>query len=166
MAGHGSDPTSLITRINVTPIIDVALVLVIILLVTAPIITVSELPVNLPEARSRGAEDERNLSISLGVHGELAVDPEPVERKDLQRVLRERLSRPENADVLVVVRADAGAPYSLVGEILAEAQSAGATRLAIATRQAVTPPARNGRDRSVQPVVPVAVPVVPSEAKP
>ena len=44
--------TDLITKVNVTPIIDVALVLVIILLVTAPMMSVSDLPVRLPEART------------------------------------------------------------------------------------------------------------------
>ena len=45
-----------ITRVNVTPIIDVALVLVIILLVTAPMLSVADLPVNLPAAHTREAE--------------------------------------------------------------------------------------------------------------
>ena len=49
--------TDLITKVNVTPIIDVALVLVIILLVTAPMMSVSYLPVRLPESRTREAED-------------------------------------------------------------------------------------------------------------
>ena len=45
----------MITKINVTPIIDVALVLVIILLVTAPMLSIADLPVDLPQARTREA---------------------------------------------------------------------------------------------------------------
>jgi len=135
MHTQGSGPTSLITKVNVTPIIDVALVLVIILLVTAPIITVSDLPVRLPEAHSRGVEDERNVSITLSMDGELAIDKDPVAAGDLQRKLRQKLAQPENADVLVVVRADADAEYTRVGALLEEARRAGAKRLAIATRQ-------------------------------
>ena len=131
-----SRPHTLITKVNVVPIIDVCLVLVIILLVTAPMITMSELPVNLPAARSRSADDERNLSITLGSNGELAIDRDNIPAGDFERVLRERLALPENADVLVVVRADSGAAYTQVGEILAQARAAGAGRLAIATRQA------------------------------
>ena len=97
MVARSSSSTQLITRVNVTPIIDVALVLVIILLVTAPMLTVSDLPVNLPQARSRRAEDQRNLSITLGAGGELAVDRERVRESDLQRTLRAQLARPENA---------------------------------------------------------------------
>ena len=52
-----------ITRVNVTPIIDVALVLVIILMVTAPMMAVSNLPVDLPQARTREAEREDRKSV-------------------------------------------------------------------------------------------------------
>ncbi len=141
----GNSPQQIIARINVTPIIDVALVLVIILLVTAPMLTVADLPVNLPQARSRGAEDERNLSITLTASGETAVDRDLVEPKSLPQILRARLSDPANADILVVVRADAGVPYELVGQVLEEARAAGATRIAIATRQLVIPDAEAAR---------------------
>ena len=52
--------TPCMVKINVTPIIDVALVLVIILLVTAPILSVADLDIQLPTAHTRGAEDERS----------------------------------------------------------------------------------------------------------
>ena len=126
---------TLITKVNVTPIIDVALVLVIILLVTAPMLAVSDLPVNLPQAQTRESEDERNLSITLSSAGELALDETRVERQALTAAVRERLAPRGNETVLVVVRADADAPYSVVRELLNDARAAGARRLAIATRQ-------------------------------
>lgn len=130
----------LITRINVTPIIDVALVLVIILLVTAPMLSVADLPVDLPTAHTREAEDERNVSITLSSGGHVAVDDEVVTRSQLRSKLAERLRQPGNEGVLVVVRADSGAPYSAVRELLADARAAGAKRLAIATRQSTEVP--------------------------
>src|SRR5262245_23886045 len=93
-----------ITKINVTPIIDVALVLVIILLVTAPMLSVADLPVDLPAAYTRDSEDERNVSITLGLNGEVAVDRDVVAPADLERVLAARLAQPGQSDVLVVVR--------------------------------------------------------------
>jgi biopolymer transport protein ExbD len=143
-------PSTLITKVNVVPIIDVSLVLVIILLVTAPMMTMSDLPVNLPAARSRQVEDERNLSITLSAAGELAIDRDEIANSDLERALRERLTLPENAGVLVVVRADSGAPYTRVGEILERARAAGATRLAIATRQDTSPGSRAHLPEAVQ----------------
>jgi biopolymer transport protein TolR len=127
----------IITRINVTPIIDVALVLVIILLVTAPLLSVADLPVDLPQARTREAEDERNVSITLGSNGALALDDRVLSMDALRGALGARLAEPGNADVLVVVRADSGAPYASVRLLLEEARAAGAKRLAIATRQKV-----------------------------
>jgi biopolymer transport protein TolR len=128
-------PHYVITKVNVTPIIDVALVLVIILLVTAPMLSVADLPVDLPQARTREAEDERNVSITLSSTGRLAVDDKIVTSEELDRYLRSKLSQKENENVLVVVRADSGAPYSAVRRLLNQAKADGATRLAIATRQ-------------------------------
>jgi len=129
--------TQLITRVNVTPIIDVALVLVIILLVTAPLLSVADLPVDLPQARTREAENQRNVSVTLGANGQLAVDDEVIPADSLRDRLSLRLAEPGNKDVLVVIRADSGAPYLAVRGLLNDARAAGAKRLAIATRQKV-----------------------------
>ena len=132
--------TEPITKINVTPIIDVALVLVIILLVTAPMMSNSDLPVNLPQAATREAEDEKNVSITLGSDGRLAVDrKEVMNEEQLKAEIAERLARPGGDGMLVVARADTGAPYARVRGILDDARAAGAKRLAIATRQRVEP---------------------------
>jgi biopolymer transport protein ExbD len=128
-------PHFMITKVNVVPIIDVSLVLVIILLVTAPLMSVADLPVDLPQARTREAEDERNVSVTLATNGRLAVDDREIHPQELVAVLRGKLAERGNDEVLVVVRADSGAPYEAVREILTQAKSAGATRIAIATRQ-------------------------------
>ena len=127
--------TAPITRINVTPIIDVSLVMVIILLVTAPLLTVADLPIELPAAHTREAEDERNLSITVSAQGELALDEELVTWGTLDSALRGRLAEPQMKDVLVVVRVDSSRPFAEVRQTLDVARSAGARRLAIATRQ-------------------------------
>ena len=128
-----------ITKVNVTPIIDVALVLVIILLVTAPMLSVADLPVDLPQAKTREAEDERNLSVTLAQDGSMAVDNELVPTGGLGVVLARRLAEPGNQDVLVIVRADSNVPYGSIKDVLDQARTAGAARLAIATRQKTEP---------------------------
>ena len=125
----------MITKVNVTPIIDVALVLVIILLVTAPMMSVADLPVDLPTARTREAEDERNVSITISSNGQYAVDETTVLPERLRETLEKRLAEPGNTGVLVVVRADTGVPFMTVRHTLEDARAAGAQRLAIATRQ-------------------------------
>jgi len=133
---RATPPPEMITKVNVTPIIDVALVLVIILIVTAPLLSAADLPVNLPEARTREAEDQRNVSVTLGSDGALAVDDRLVTFAELGSAIAARLTD-EGTDVLVVVRADSNAPYAQVRAVLDEARGAGAKRLAIATRQKV-----------------------------
>jgi biopolymer transport protein ExbD len=135
-----ADPDeALITKVNVTPIIDVALVLVIILLVTAPMMSVADLPVDLPTAHTREAEDERNLSITMAADGQLALDETPLAEAQLPGALAAKLAEKGNQDVLVVIRADTSAPYEQVGALMETARRAGAKRVAIATRQATEP---------------------------
>ena len=132
-------PPEIITRVNVTPIIDVALVLVIILIVTAPMLSAADLPVRLPEARTREAENQKNVSVTLAQDGALAVDDRRVTAAELRAAIAQRIAD-QGDDVLVVVRADSNAPYGTVRGVLDEARGAGAKRLAIATRQKVDRP--------------------------
>ena len=125
----------LTARINLTPIIDVALVLVIILLITAPMLTNADIDIRLPEAQTRGAEDEGRISITLGKAGELAVNEESINPSALPYKLRTLLSKPQNDNIMVVVRADREVPYRFIRAVLREAREAGAKRLAIATLQ-------------------------------
>jgi biopolymer transport protein ExbD len=128
-------PTPAVARINVMPIIDVALVLVVVLLVTAPMITMKDLDLTLPDAATRGAEDELRVTISLGEDGQLAVDENLVTLESLPAALSARFEELDRTDVLVVLRADTGAPYRIIRQILHEARNSGAGRLAIAIRQ-------------------------------
>jgi len=126
--------TELITKVNVTPIIDVALVLVIILLVTAPMITATDLRIQLPQAHTRTAEDQRNVSITLGPDGDVRLDQKPVPTGKLRQALQARLAQPGSEDDLVIICADASVHYGKVNALLDEARHAGAKRLAIATQ--------------------------------
>lgn len=129
------DRADVVARINVTPIIDVALVLVIILLITAPMITALNMELDLPQAKTRSVEDEVRLSISLSKLGELALDDELVPPGNLSRVLARKFSEKDNENILVIIRADAAVPHQTVRQIIEDAKGAGAKRIAIATRQ-------------------------------
>jgi biopolymer transport protein TolR len=126
---------SLVAKINVTPIIDVALVLVIILLITAPMLSVADIEVDLPRAQTRGSEDEARVSITLSTNGELAVNEDIVRPEMLCSALHSILSSASDENMLVVLRADQDVPYEIIRAVLGEARAAGAKRLAIATHQ-------------------------------
>ena len=123
-------------KLTVTPNIDVALVLVIILLVTAPMMSMSDLPVDLPAAHARDTERPDFISLTLAKDGRLAIDE--AELGGLDEVaprLRERLAARRDKDRLVVVRADASLPHVAVRRLLEAAREGGARNLGIATSQ-------------------------------
>ena len=134
MAQFISGGSAPVARVNVVPIIDVALVLVIILMITAPMIAVSDVDVQLPEARARSLEGDDRVSITLGPAGELAVDDVDVTAATMPGVLAARIS--DHGDgVVVVVRADETAAYASVEALVKQARAAGAKRIAVGTRQ-------------------------------
>ena len=126
-------PSHTQAKVNVVPIIDVALVLVVILLITAPVLTARDMGITLPEARSKTPNDDLKVSITLGKNGEIAVDEDMVPLDGLVAAVGRRIASTKE-DVLVVVRADASMPYSTVAEVIKDARAAGAKRLAIAAQ--------------------------------
>jgi biopolymer transport protein ExbD len=120
-------------RINLTPVIDVALVLVIILLVTAPMLAVAELGLTLPEARAVRFDDENRINVSLGKDGRVAIGERIIPRDVFIRELSSELSERAEDSPLVVVRADTVMSHGLVRALLSDATAAGATRIAFAT---------------------------------
>lgn len=128
-------PAPQITHINMTSLIDVCLVLVIILLVTAPMLSVADLPVDLPQAKTREADYEKNVSISYSAAGKVAVNDAVIPPATLRETLAARLLESGEEEMLVIVRADSHVSHAEVQYLLREARAAGARRLALATRQ-------------------------------
>jgi len=124
----------MVARVIVTPIIDVALTLVVILLMTAPMLSIPDIDVDVPQARTRGIESESRVTITLGREGEIAVDAERVRPDSFQSVLASHLQAVDS-NALVVVRADRGVTYAQVSDILEQVRDAGAQRMAVAARQ-------------------------------
>ena len=129
------DSLPLRARINVTPIIDVSLTLVIILLMTAPMMAVPEIDIKLPAAKAREHDSEGRVSITVGTSGEIAINENTVRPGLFLPTLKSILAKEENDGLLVVVRADQEIPYTVIEEILSGARTAGASRIAIATLQ-------------------------------
>jgi len=124
----------MMTRLNVTPVIDVALVLVIILLMTAPILNTVDLGVTLPQAETRGLEAEERVSVTMGPSGALAIDDHAVAAEAMVGELAARIAE-HDPGCLVVVRADSGTSHGQVRVLLDQVRLAGATRIAVGTRQ-------------------------------
>ena len=117
----------LLTRINVTPIIDVALVLVIILLITVPMLSVADLDVDLPQAHAQNLEVKGHVSVTVGSDGQLAVDDQVVaDLAELTGFLHTRLARNGAEPVPIVVRADASLSHAAVRRVMDAVRAGGA----------------------------------------
>lgn len=121
----------LVTGINVTPLVDVGLVLVIIFMVTAPLFEQPTLNVKLPLANTKEGEEKENITITITPEGKFAVNEEEVTRENLEARLKKKLAKSDEKHV--ILRAD---KESLHGELLfvmRAAKELGAKSIAIAT---------------------------------
>jgi biopolymer transport protein ExbD len=121
-----------LSGVNIIPVIDVSLVLLIILLATSPILNLPGFEVKLPKALTAESK-EKNVTISLSLKGELAVNEAQANWNTLIPLVRKELAHKKN--FLVIIRADQGVAYGDVEKVMEEAKKSGAQRIAIATQQ-------------------------------
>ena len=126
-------------EINVTPMVDVMLVLLIIFMVAAPLL-VTGVAVDLPKTAARALPaDIEPISITLDTAGRRHNGDEALSDGDFATRLA-ALHETRGADARVIIRADAKVPYGTVAALLADVTAAGFTRVALANR----PPERSG----------------------
>jgi biopolymer transport protein TolR len=114
-------------EINVTPLVDVMLVLVVILIVTAPLLA-SSLRLDLPRTEAaRPNEAPHFVAVGLDKSGQLFVDDKPATPAQLAQRLAEAAKA--DPDTEIQLRADQGVPYGKVVEVMGEAQKAGLNRI-------------------------------------
>lgn len=119
----------LMADINVTPMVDVMLVLLIIFMVTAPLL-VAGVPVELPRnAAPRLAQTKKAIVVTLAADASLSIRDERVDSASL--VPRLSALRTAEGDTVVYVRADKKIPYGQVMELLARVGSAGYQRISL-----------------------------------
>jgi TolR protein len=129
--GHFDDDDDLppMAEINVTPFVDVMLVLLIIFMVTAPLM-LGGVQVDMPKtSAARSNPPQKPLVVSMSAGAELYIRDEPVTRAALVPRLAE-LYRSEK-DSVVYVKADKAIPYGTVMELLGEIAGSGFTRISL-----------------------------------
>ena len=129
--GRRSARRGRLSEINVTPFVDVMLVLLIVFMVTAPLLTVS-IPIELPrtEAKQSAAETEP-LSITIRQDGTVFLQETTVTVDELVPRLR-AISR-EGYDRAIYIRGDANVNYGLMADVLARVSSGGFTKIQLVT---------------------------------
>lgn len=122
-------------EINVTPLVDVMLVLLIIFMVTAPLL-VAGVPVDLPAARAAALQQKQDkpLAVSLDAAGGVFIGDEAVPEEALaDRLATLHAAAPETR---VLVRADKSLSYGRVLEVMGEIASSGFTKVALVSQPA------------------------------
>ena len=123
-------------EINVTPMVDVMLVLLIIFMVTAPLL-VAGVPVDLPDSKA-GALDQQSkpVQISLDRSGAVFVDETPVANGQLSvRLAQIASSTNEEGGPRIFLRADRGLDYGQVMRVMGELNAAGLRKVALVSTQ-------------------------------
>ena len=134
MSFKTEDNEDLVTGINVTPLVDVCLVLVIIFMVTAPLLSDPVFKVNLPSARTQEGEEKEKIVVSLASESRYAVNEREFTGKDEFYKALESAVR-NSGFKLVVIKADREAGYGLLTDVMQRSKEAGAASITIATEQ-------------------------------
>jgi biopolymer transport protein ExbD len=117
-----------ITGINVTPLVDVVLVLLIILMVTAGYIVAHAIPVDLPKTAT-GEATSLTLAITVDASGRTYLDADPVEQTELRG--RIRLAKQRDPETRAVIAADGATPHRNVVSVIDLLRLEGISRFAI-----------------------------------
>jgi biopolymer transport protein TolR len=142
--GKGAPGRTTMSEINVTPMVDVMLVLLVIFMVTAPLIQ-KGVKVDLPEAKAAPVESsEKKLVLSVDAQSRVYLGEVEVPLDELEEKLRTNARA--QADKEVYLHADRALPYGVVVEVMAAAQRAGITNLGM-----ITDPVSAGRKKGTPP---------------
>jgi biopolymer transport protein ExbD len=127
MATPVQRPGELIQGINVTPLVDVVLVLLIILMIAASSAVSRALPMDLPKASTGQPTERRPLAISIDAAGALFLDGEPLSREQL----RQRVKQRSGSEASALIAADGAARHRAVVGVIDLLRAEGVTKFAI-----------------------------------
>lgn len=131
MGLHQNSDHTAMSEINVTPLVDVMLVLLIVFMVTAPLL-MQAVPVELPKtAQATPVTAARTLTLSINKQGEIFLDRSPVAMESLETRLGQTHAPGE---INLLVQADAKVDFGRVAEVMAAVQRAGISRLSVVTQ--------------------------------
>ena len=142
--GYGiSNKRQPMAEINVTPFVDVMLVLLIIFMVTAPLLTVG-VQVDLPKTKAKAIPgSDEPLAVSVDKDGNIYVQDTAM---DLDQVVpRLQAVSDNNPDVRIFVRGDANVGYGRIMEVMGVLNAAGFSKVALITDQKLSVPGRDSK---------------------
>jgi len=132
--GGRNDNRGIMAEINVTPLVDVMLVLLVIFMVTAPMMQ-QGVQVNLPKANTKAmTQAEETVVVTVDNKGKVFINKDEVPAADLRARLSDMFATREKKEIFL--KADAGVPYGEVVKAMADIKGAGIERLGMVTEPA------------------------------
>jgi biopolymer transport protein ExbD len=129
--GNSSQEDNMMSEINVTPLVDVMLVLLVVFIITAPLLAPQSLKINLPKTDSVQQNDKpQKVSLVVDAQGNVEMDNMHVSDQGLAETLRSRAADPQ---FQLQIEADSAVPYGRVAQLMALAQKAGVSKLSFVT---------------------------------
>lgn len=122
---------SSLAEINITPLVDVVLVLLIIFMITAPVLQ-SGIDVDVPKTRTVKQITEERTVISINKKQEVFVGNDPVNVNQIGDVLHKKVRDPENQ--AIYVRCDKDVPFGVLAYVMDETKAAGFTKVSLVTQ--------------------------------
>ena len=130
---RGRRRAPVMAEINVTPMVDVMLVLLIIFMVAAPMLTVG-VPLDLPQTGAKSLEQDKTpLQLSVDLTGKIFINDAEVQIADLVPKLKAITDARGGLDERIFMRADKKADYGTVAKVMGQLSGAGFKRLALVT---------------------------------
>ncbi len=120
-----------VAQINVTPFVDVMLVLLIIFMISAPMMK-EGMKVDLPEAQARALGESQDLVVTIGNNKIIDINGSPVELGRLEMVLSQ--IKEQRSVEAVYLQADKGIPYGVVVQVMSVIRSSGLTKIGLVTQ--------------------------------
>ena len=132
-SGRRSRRKPVMAEINVTPMVDVMLVLLIIFMVSAPLLTVG-VPLDLPQTQAKSLEQDKTpLQLSVDISGKIFIYDTEVSMNELVPKLKAITDARGGFEERIFMRADKKADYGTVARVMGQLSSAGFKRLALVT---------------------------------
>jgi biopolymer transport protein ExbD len=128
----GKDSSDVVSEINITPLVDVMLVLMVVFILTAPLLN-NAVRINLPKtSTTEPANPTKSVTVSVDGASRIYIDKREVDLAALEPELKGVVAT--NPELAVSLQADEGVPYRAVAKVIANIQRSGVTKLSVLTQ--------------------------------
>lgn len=133
-----SEESGLMNSINITPFVDVVLVLLVIFMITAPMLVKDVLELRLPKTSSGDGQVTQTLGVAVNKEGSILLNGQPADEESLRSAASQALA--QNPESQAIIAADVEVPYGRVVKVIDILKTAGLNRFAVQIeRETATP---------------------------